>query len=944
MDSPNVSTQQRFCDAEVEALFGSGIDSMIGQPIFKGSDMLCPISTSSALAIAEQPELRAYKLGKQKCSYNQVELVIKDVGTGKPTELKVSEAIETCVGPEVDEKLRESCLKFNVRFVNNNRMYLYIYVVYAAPYSTTATDEHSIKYHWIPVTRSKCRKGCKGPVIRGLQRFGRMPRRNALTLDGEDSWKEPRHLYIAIDEASTHVCPRHETSKFRLLIAAYDDKNQLLGTTVSSSIRVLANNDAPLGAASFKLHCNIKADCSGLPQSSQSEGYWLAVRLTCLGLLQVDGVQSDLRVSEFSLMSNRSVWIVFHVGPEVIVNGSPSRSYITDEQSKQVELDRSIVTDDKEVDQGVLRDQKIRRSAPADGAGAHPKADKEHTLTDLCHRLFKFCVTKHEHGQTTITLRSLANTLGARRRRVLEILNVLEIAQVIHHQGKERYTWIGSRQIAGALMKLKNTVPKVGEPTDAYRSLLSPLRRAKFEPSLPRNIEDMRTEAADPLRSLTIRFIQLFLIHEQGSAVPWEEILQSTADGQAHDPETIRAKRRRLGEIARIFSALHLIRRGSNPKLKDSGLVYEWLGTQGVADHLYNISSSLACVGGRSTRTHQERVNSPKTQEKRAVSGGLRGRSVYDHDLRSCEVTQGSNISGELSSQALLEASISRHLSPIPRWRIQGAPLPTKKRSSSVPEADVHQVYVSSTLQRDSDLQDAGILQSPCSSETEDEGFPSSDKTDGDSTAAGTCKGRHLTNEPTHRDRSESKGLSKIMDVSGHLLSELNLEPRDDHAEAHCGSLLTLTEEETKTFQPSSIKPLVISDDNTSGVSCSTAHKFPYKKRKFEATSFPCLAEAHRCTSSRDPKLASTSDDPEHDDVRQNRDLVNRGSTFDPLFHLFCFYSPERIFELQSQNPAFFFTYVKESRALYHKWCAPNPGPTLIRPVASVGKVSIQIE
>ncbi|CAM6095008.1 unnamed protein product [Calypogeia fissa] len=403
MDSPNVSTQQTFCDAEVEALLGSGIDSMIGQPIFRGSDMLCPISTSSAIAIAEQPELRAYKLGKQKCSYNQVELVIKDVGTRKPTELKVSEAIETCVGPEVHEKLRESCLKFNVRFVNNNRMYLYIYVVYAAPYNTTATDEHSIKYHWIPVTRSKCRKGCKGPVIRGLQRFGRMPRRNALTLDGEDSWKEPRHLYIAIDEASTHVCPRHETSKFRLLIAAYDDKNQLLGTTVSSTIRVLANNDAPLGAASFKLHCNIK-------------GGW---------------------------------------GAEVIVNGSPSRSYITDEQAKQVELDRSILTDDKEVDQGVLRDQKIRRSAPADGAGAHFKADKEHTLTDLCHRLFKFCVSKHEHGQTSITLRSLANTLGARRRRVLEILNVLEIAQVIHHQGKERYTWIGSRQIAGALMKLK---------------------------------------------------------------------------------------------------------------------------------------------------------------------------------------------------------------------------------------------------------------------------------------------------------------------------------------------------------------------------------------------------------------------------------------------------------------------------------------------------------
>lgn len=219
-----------------------------------------------------------------------MELVIKDVTGGKTSELKVSEAIETCVGSEVDEQLRESCLRFNVRFVNNTRMHLYIYVVYASPYGTTRSDKHTVMYHWMPVTRSKCRKGCTGSVIRGLQRFGRMPRRGAGALEGEDSWKEPRHLYIAIDEASTHVCPRHETSKFRLLVAAFDDKNQLLGTTVSSSIRVLANNDAPLGAASFKLHCYIKGTeaASLYPRSA----YYEPVCLTLsdhLVELRVDG-------------------------------------------------------------------------------------------------------------------------------------------------------------------------------------------------------------------------------------------------------------------------------------------------------------------------------------------------------------------------------------------------------------------------------------------------------------------------------------------------------------------------------------------------------------------------------------------------------------------------------------------------------------------------------
>lgn len=244
------------CDEELR--LSNGKENSTGRNSLRTSEILCPESTSTAVAIVEQPELRAYKLGKQKCSYNQVELVIKDISGGKMSELRVSEAIETIVGTEVEEQLRESCLKFHVRFVNNTRIQLYIYVVYSSPYGTTRPDKHTVLYHWMPVTRSKCRKGCTGSVIRGLQRFGRMPRRGAAAVDGEDTWKEPRHLYIAIDEASTHVCPRHEISKFRLLVAAYDDRHQLLGTTVSSSIRVLANNDAPLGAASFKLHCHLK--------------------------------------------------------------------------------------------------------------------------------------------------------------------------------------------------------------------------------------------------------------------------------------------------------------------------------------------------------------------------------------------------------------------------------------------------------------------------------------------------------------------------------------------------------------------------------------------------------------------------------------------------------------------------------------------------------------
>ncbi|KAL3690291.1 hypothetical protein R1sor_016600 [Riccia sorocarpa] len=240
---------------------------MMGKAIYSGSDVFCPVSTSSPIATGDdhEPELRAYKLGKQKCSFNQVELIVNDIENGRMTGMRISHAVESPVGPEVDEVLRESCLKFNVGFMNKKRMHLYVYLVYASAHRISQIGNHSLSsphaYHWIPVTRGKCRKGCKGPVIRGLQRFGRMPRRKAegSSSSDEDSWKQPHHLYIAIDEASGH----HNGSNFRLLLAAYGERNELLGTTVSNSIRVFANNDAPLGPACFDIHFNIKGGWDG---------------------------------------------------------------------------------------------------------------------------------------------------------------------------------------------------------------------------------------------------------------------------------------------------------------------------------------------------------------------------------------------------------------------------------------------------------------------------------------------------------------------------------------------------------------------------------------------------------------------------------------------------------------------------------------------------------
>lgn len=208
---------------------------------------------------------RAYKLGKGKCSYNQVELVFKledprNPGDGSQV-LEIEEAIEIPVGNDVEPHLVDSCLKYKVQFKGGYHLKCYLFLVYATCHGTTWNKQGEAQYHWVPVTRNQCQKGCSGPLLRGLQRFGKLPRRNSWSLGdgGVDASKDPKKLYIAVDEASNHMNKWLDTTlKFRLLLATFTEGQELVGSSVSSSLRVLSNNDTPLGSASFQLPCTIR--------------------------------------------------------------------------------------------------------------------------------------------------------------------------------------------------------------------------------------------------------------------------------------------------------------------------------------------------------------------------------------------------------------------------------------------------------------------------------------------------------------------------------------------------------------------------------------------------------------------------------------------------------------------------------------------------------------
>ena len=185
---------------------------------------------------------RAYKLGKKKRSYNQVELTFER-GSG-PADgeepLCIYEATERTASVDVSDDMRDSVLEYELRLYNGAVVRAAIFIVYAEPLGREEAKGSDSRaggfadgkagYTWLPVTRSRCVKGCSGPVLSAIQRFGKQGRtqkigKGAAAGGGEparetsdsDKWKDSRNLFISIDEASNHVCAfgPHKCKVFR---------------------------------------------------------------------------------------------------------------------------------------------------------------------------------------------------------------------------------------------------------------------------------------------------------------------------------------------------------------------------------------------------------------------------------------------------------------------------------------------------------------------------------------------------------------------------------------------------------------------------------------------------------------------------------------------------------------------------------------------------------
>ncbi|XP_030056582.1 transcription factor E2F8 isoform X2 [Microcaecilia unicolor] len=245
---------------------------------------------------------------------------------------------------------------------------------------------------------------------------------------------------------------------------------------------------------------------------------------------------------------------------------------------------------------------------------------KEKSLGLLCHKfLARYPNYPNPAVNNEICLDEVAEELNVERRRIYDIVNVLESLHMVSRLAKNRYTWHGRHNLSQTFGTLK----RAGEE-NRYAEQINEIKKREKEQELDSDREKSQEITSDPsvieghmcfvelpgmefraasvnsrkdksLRVMSQKFVMLFLVSKPQivSLEVAAKILIGEDNIEDLDKSKFKTKIRRLYDIANVLSSLELIKKVHVTEEKGRKPAFKWMGPDDFPDDANTLPASL---------------------------------------------------------------------------------------------------------------------------------------------------------------------------------------------------------------------------------------------------------------------------------------------------------------------------------------------------------------